>query len=608
MSDAPNNRLVRWVVWSVWAAMTLAALVFVARFGSNVPFWDEWAMVDVLTGSQPVNLQWLWSAHNGHRIPLPRLVLLGLYKISGADFRVGMYFNVAILSAAAAALIWASWRIRGRRMSVVDAVFPVLLLHWGHYENLLWSWQVTQVLPTVVACMVLAVIAVHGLIPSRTGLLAATGIVTLPLSGFPGLAYAPALALWPAIMGAVAFRHGRRAYAVGVWATTVLTLTLAALYFQHYNYGPLTVVESRGVIRTAVRFMAGGLGPAVRDVSTAVRAALLALLFSTGAALGWAAWRDQSPHRARGLLLFFAGAACLVMAFAGGRTGVGIVGRYVTLATPLWSAAILAWPVCARPRVGSLIQAALLTFVIAIAPLNFRAGLLYARDYHERMERFRADMRAGMPPGELVARHGASLCPCPWRGFDDVGVKRLSGNFDSNDDGFPAMNVVSGHDWMPRRLRGLCAAKIGDYARMRSDDPPCREIMPSSASGFAMDRALGTTGKARLENSAVLITPERPMYLIGVRIRRPSESPYVLPGKAQGRWVQLLWRSPGEDAYIPPNHYVFYWEPGQDEQIVWIFRAIDQIAFHMADYDVGRQLGSGELPLTVLLPVESYAR
>src|SRR4051812_11583709 len=86
-------------VWSVWALMCIAALAFVGTFGRNVPYWDEWAMVPFLSGDQAVDARWLWSEHNGHRIPLPRLFLLMLYKLTGADFRAGMYFNVLALAA-----------------------------------------------------------------------------------------------------------------------------------------------------------------------------------------------------------------------------------------------------------------------------------------------------------------------------------------------------------------------------------------------------------------------------------------------------------------------------------------------------------------------------
>src|SRR5262245_15499665 len=105
VNDASKARVVRWLVWSVWAAMTAGGLGFITHFGSNVPYWGEWSMVDVVSGAKPLTLEWLWSPHNGHRVLLPRLVLLGLYKVSGVDFRVGMYFNIAVLAAASAALV-----------------------------------------------------------------------------------------------------------------------------------------------------------------------------------------------------------------------------------------------------------------------------------------------------------------------------------------------------------------------------------------------------------------------------------------------------------------------------------------------------------------------
>src|SRR5215831_13470412 len=123
---APQSKAVRWIVWGIWTGMLIAALGYVWRFGSNVPFWDEWNLIPALTGHQPVTLKWLWTPRNGHRLPVPMLFLLGLYTISDVDFRVGMYFNVIGLAIAAAALILTSERIRGGKASIADAFFPLL--------------------------------------------------------------------------------------------------------------------------------------------------------------------------------------------------------------------------------------------------------------------------------------------------------------------------------------------------------------------------------------------------------------------------------------------------------------------------------------------------
>lgn len=32
---------VKQIVWSAWAALTIAAIAYIIRFGSNVPYWDD---------------------------------------------------------------------------------------------------------------------------------------------------------------------------------------------------------------------------------------------------------------------------------------------------------------------------------------------------------------------------------------------------------------------------------------------------------------------------------------------------------------------------------------------------------------------------------------
>ena len=100
--------------------MTILAFAFVAKYGPNLPLWDDFDMVDVMVGSQRVTLDWLWSLHNEHRVPLPKLVLLLLYRLTRNDFRAGMYFNVAVLAALAAASIV----IAGRRRRLPDLRRP----------------------------------------------------------------------------------------------------------------------------------------------------------------------------------------------------------------------------------------------------------------------------------------------------------------------------------------------------------------------------------------------------------------------------------------------------------------------------------------------------
>ena len=144
-------------VWTIWAAMLAVGLHYVIQFGPDVPRWDDYAVIPQLTGAQPVTLAWLWSQHNEHRIPLARLILLGTFRLTEADPRPVMLLIVGLLAALAAVLVRAARRCRGGYHHA-DAFLPIALLNLGQHENLLWSIQITYVLPVVLLGMVLALV------------------------------------------------------------------------------------------------------------------------------------------------------------------------------------------------------------------------------------------------------------------------------------------------------------------------------------------------------------------------------------------------------------------------------------------------------------------
>jgi hypothetical protein len=114
-----QSKFQRWqtsFVWVTWALMFLGALGFVRHYGYNVPRWDEWHAVPALTGNQKLDFTYLWSLHNEHRIPLPKVVLRILGKITHGDSRAGMYFNV--IAMAGLALVYAQSMAPPRRRPI----------------------------------------------------------------------------------------------------------------------------------------------------------------------------------------------------------------------------------------------------------------------------------------------------------------------------------------------------------------------------------------------------------------------------------------------------------------------------------------------------------
>src|SRR5207253_2554099 len=119
----------------------------------------------------------------------------GLFRLSGNDFRAGMFFNAALLSATAALLILAATRVRGR-IAYSDLFFPLVLLHWGHADNMLWCWQVGFVTSTFLVSLVLAIIVGSNQTAWKSAAAAAVLLALLGVSGANGLLMASALLIW----------------------------------------------------------------------------------------------------------------------------------------------------------------------------------------------------------------------------------------------------------------------------------------------------------------------------------------------------------------------------------------------------------------------------
>ncbi|MEJ7914047.1 MAG: hypothetical protein WKF70_12885, partial [Chitinophagaceae bacterium] len=300
--SVPGNRTVtndnraRLMVWGTLGVMLAAALAFVWRYGSNVPSWDDWDMVPTMTGHQPVTLEWLWSQHNEHRVPVPRIIGLALYWLFGNNFRVGMYFNVITVGSLAFAMILLTKRLRGH-LEYSDAFFPLLLLNWAQGVNFIWSWQIEFFSSTALAASVLLIIVYRGVRPTlRSAILMGICLFLVAMCGAHGVALLPALALWIGYFGVRCWRSpGRSARRDGTIIVGIagLVLLFVGLYFVGYQrlpYHPRSL-GFRAPLKTAVQFLTMGLGPAVRSVWPFSGFAALVLLLLSVVLLAKRFWK-----------------------------------------------------------------------------------------------------------------------------------------------------------------------------------------------------------------------------------------------------------------------------------------------------------------------------
>ena len=184
------------LVWAIWIACTLVSFLYVRHYARNIPYMDDWAMVPVITGHEPITLKWAWTQHNEHRILVPKLMLAFLFRWVSPDFRTGMYFNAGLMSSAAAMMIVLAHRLRGYQR-LTDAVLPLSILTLAQSEVLLIGFALNLVLT---AWLAFVLISAFGRATDRTArttvISLGIALVILPLCGGSGLVMLPPLALW----------------------------------------------------------------------------------------------------------------------------------------------------------------------------------------------------------------------------------------------------------------------------------------------------------------------------------------------------------------------------------------------------------------------------
>jgi hypothetical protein len=376
---------------------------------------DEWALIPALAGAETIDPAWLWAPHNEHRLPLPRLILLGLLRLAAGDFRAGMVANVLLLGGLSLALILAARRVRGRS-AWSDAFFPLALLHWGHVENLLWGWQVGFVLATTLASLSLVLLVRQGPSPSP-GSLSALGacLVGLPLCGAHGLLLAAPLSLWLLGSGlALGFtsRPRQGGKALLALAFSLGALAVGGLYLIGLpRPGTSPDLDPARVLRVGLQFLSASLG-LVGSRQWPFAAGLVGGLLLGAAILLASAIRSRPDQRlAGGLLAYLAAFLVLALGIGFGRGGAagdpapGLASRYTALSVPGLCAVYLAFLIFGRSAPARAVPLLLLLASALVLPRNLAQGLAQARDLKQSTDAFERDILAGRPPVFLADRY-----------------------------------------------------------------------------------------------------------------------------------------------------------------------------------------------------------
>ncbi|MCB0208442.1 MAG: hypothetical protein KDJ52_03915 [Anaerolineae bacterium] len=398
-----------------------------------------------------------------------------------------MAFNVIVLSAIAFLSIVVARKIRGGKTSFVDAFFPLILLHLGNAENLYWSWQLTQVVPTVLTCVILLVLVSDPLLTNLPyTIMGGITLVLLPLSGSHALIFAPVIALWFSFL---AVRHWRDVKNQQRWVSTFLVISaliaiaLTGLHFITYHRPDWRPPDPTvpAALETAIKFLSLGLGPAVRD-SWILPIIITIAVFGGATAVAFIAFFRSAEYeklRAFGILLFFGNFILLALATGWSRataieTVYGVYPlRYVTMAIPGFLAAFFLWELYGSTKVKVAILSGLMGIMCFLLPANTNHGLAWLYWFSDRDVSFEKDLLSGKPASVLAEQYRDLLLH--YREPDEIA----------------------------EYMRMLRDADIGIFSHMVKDDVDLDEILTSDLTSDLFD-----TGDLEAPDDSLIVSYE----------------------------------------------------------------------------------------------------
>ncbi|MDR2999671.1 MAG: hypothetical protein LBU89_00280 [Fibromonadaceae bacterium] len=124
----------------------LFALTFVACFGVNLPFWDEWEIPLALNDVLERGLQFgdLWNLHNEHRIFFPAMVYLLSAYFTDFNVKINMYIGWFFQSGIyLLVLLYFKKTIENEKHFIPWALcLGFIVFNFVQFENQLWGFQV----------------------------------------------------------------------------------------------------------------------------------------------------------------------------------------------------------------------------------------------------------------------------------------------------------------------------------------------------------------------------------------------------------------------------------------------------------------------------------
>jgi hypothetical protein len=319
---------------------------------------------------------------------------------------------VLVFSGLSFAMMMAARSLRGTTR-ICDAFFPLLLLHWGQFENLIWGFQLNFVTSVVLEGAILLMIlrCGDGITLKLFGVVAFC-LVLLGLCGTYAVVYLPPMVCWLCYASVRKWQSGgphARRDALLMFAFAAAPAALVVMYFQGI-YARACTPGFYASLRTGIQFISYGIGPGAKEIWPL--SGLLVLIVCTIIVRQCLmVFRNHPAQRIRaaGFLLYFAGIIALATAIGLGRAFIGPIAgfepRYMTLAAPLLLLLFLLCEVYGNAALKRHLPRTLFIMMSLLFFVNAQKGISHSTNLWRHLAGFERDMRDGIPTEALGLRY-----------------------------------------------------------------------------------------------------------------------------------------------------------------------------------------------------------
>jgi hypothetical protein len=380
--------------------LSIAPLIIILPYTKTFPYSDDWGYLG------PGSLQWFFSQHVDHRIPVQKAIHLLTLYLGHFDFRSLVALNLIIAAVTSALFLVAASDYRGRS-SIGDIIFPLCLLSFGAgYTE--WGFEFANLCSSLWCAAFLVLMIKYDRDPSPACFVGgATMLFLLAWSGLAGVIVSTIISVALAVF--LPFAR----YRLGIWEALMLGVTIGSNFAIWALWTPSPAAGGQFDLARfayfAVSMINGPLFVYSFEHTTWKLAALIFMIVAGGILAALRVWRTRNLAD---FSVAAAGAAnlALVAATAYGRSKQMewqpvLVIHYGILAIPL---VLTAW-IALSSNVGRKVEigvgaALLLLFAVAYkANYDWRIG----SDSQENPGRVGAALAiAGNDdPAEVAARY-----------------------------------------------------------------------------------------------------------------------------------------------------------------------------------------------------------